>query len=102
MCNTHWGVTFCYWNFCFHIVKPLIPILTYLPISLVCKELEHLDKQIVHFLYDCSESFLVVPERILLNSVESSKITGGVFSAIIIESAIIFTTSEKDFVNWIH
>ena len=32
------GVTFCHWIF-FHIVKPLMPILTLLPIRLICEKL---------------------------------------------------------------
>ena len=33
------GVTSCYWNFCFHVVRPLMTILALLPISGVSKNL---------------------------------------------------------------
>ena len=30
-------ITFCYWIFCFHVVKPLMPILVSLPMLSVCE-----------------------------------------------------------------
>ena len=35
--NAHWGKIYC-WNFCFHVVKRVMPILPLLPILCVCKK----------------------------------------------------------------